>query len=125
MKKRQQKCSFKFYPNQLKQKAKNGKIPIYLKLSFKGTKVETRLPERLDILEQELAIWDKDFMRIKSKKESKLNAYLNQIQTNWDKYNTECNYFPKHSLNQILDIILERKEQNTLLTAYCYCTNPL
>lgn len=120
MKKRQQKCSFKLYPNQLKQKVKNGNIPIYLKLSYKGAKVEARLPERLDLPEQELGLWDEDFMRIKGKKESKLNAYLNQIETNWDKYNTECSYIPKHSLNQILDIILERTQQNTLLTAFCY-----
>lgn len=91
-------------------------------MTYHGKKVETRFPDLYDISSEELDLWDKYFMRIRGK-DCPTNDYLNKIQTAWNNYCYQNNFIPKHSLNQIVDIILERNQPDALLTALKYCTD--
>lgn len=122
---RQQNCSLTIYPNQLKLKTSTGKVPIYLKLVYKGKKSETRLNPEFDLTLDEANHWDKDLYQIKGKKKSAINDYISGIKARWCEYNFENRYKPKNSLKEIIDILLERIEINIDLSVKSYCDDYL
>ena len=120
---KQSNLNFKLYPNRLKQSTTNGKYPIYFKLTYKGSKVEFRLLKTYDLTEDELSLWDEEFMRIGGNKHAGTNTTLNNLQSNFDKYLRANNdaIDPNHSLENIRDIILEKIQPKTNWSVKGYC----
>ncbi len=77
------KATLIFYPNLYKVEKRSKKIPIYLRIIFKGRKAESRLNVLLN--ENELACWDPILMRV-GLKDSKQNKILNTYQAIFDEY---------------------------------------
>lgn len=100
--------SFKIYTNQARRKGKDGKIPLYLKITFDGQKAEMRLPPTIDLTENDLPYWDETIMRLKGKN-SPINHYLNKLEGTYGDYMLQQNYAPLDSLPEILKIISGEK----------------
>ncbi len=112
--------SLSFYPNLQKKRKKTGRIPVYLKLTFNGKKVEYRLPEQFDFDENTLLLWDAGLMQVR-KNPCEVNSYLNKLKSRFDSYLTNNNFCLKHNLAFLLEFILERTqlEQNQNVGEYC------
>ncbi len=106
---RQKNCTLKFYPNLTKKSRKDSRYPIYLKLTYDGRKAESRLPTEFDLSAQELSLWNQEFMAVGGNKGHAVNGYLTRIKANWEKYNLNNDFVPKHSLANIIEIILGRR----------------
>jgi len=57
------KASVTFYPNVAKRNARNGKYPIYMRVTFKRSKTENRI--NAEVSELDLLKWDSMTMRLK------------------------------------------------------------
>ncbi|MBK8606858.1 MAG: site-specific integrase [Chitinophagaceae bacterium] len=65
-----------YFTNSSKKSKRTGKIPIYLRVCFKGSKSECRL--NAEISEKEVSKWDPMTMRI-MERNSPINHYLNRL----------------------------------------------
>ena len=117
--KRQKNVSLKLYPNILKKQARTDKIPMYLKLVFNKSKVETRLHSDYDITD--ISFWDKEFMQFRGDKYLETNKKLIQIRSNFNNYMLLHNHTLKHSLSDLVNILLERGNVSQESTVIGYC----
>ena len=69
-------AALNFYPNRLKRNPKNGKVPIYMRVTFKRSKSECRL--NVCLPENELEKWEPIMQRV-SAKNNGVNHVLNRI----------------------------------------------
>jgi hypothetical protein len=83
--KKQKNVSLKVYPNRIKQNKTTGNCPVYLKLTYSGQKVETRLDASLDLTSSELHLWDEMLMRVRTK-DSTLNNYIHVVEQKFVAY---------------------------------------
>ena len=121
--KKQKNVSLKVYPNRIKQNKTTGNCPVYLKLTYSGQKVETRLDASLDLTSSELHLWDEMLMRVRTK-DSTLNNYIHVVEQRFAAYNIEHNYQLKHPLKNLLDTILGREEEMaSKTTVHSFCKN--
>ena len=119
--KKQKHVSLKLYPNLIKQNKITGNCPVYLKLTYDGKKVETRLDASLDLSPSELPLWDEMLMRVRTK-DSALNNYIHVIEQNFVAYNVEHNYQLLHPIKSLLDTILGREQQMAQkITVLAFC----
>lgn len=118
---RQKFCSMTIYINTQKKSKISMKFPMYLKLVYNGKKVETRLPERFDATQNELHLWDKTIMQFRFKQKDARNTDLKDIQVKFEKYMRDCNDVIKHSLKQLMAILLDKSAlyNNWSVSAYC------
>ena len=119
--KKQKNVSLKVYPNRIKQNKTTGNCPVYLKLTYNGQKVETRLDASLDLTSSELSLWDEMLMRVRIK-DSTLNNYIHVVEQKFSAYNIEHNYQLRHPLKSLLDTILGREEllvNKTTIHSFC------
>jgi len=103
------------YPHLIKKNKKTGRIPIYIKITYCGQKVEYRAPKELDLYPNEFENWDYVSRRIRTKNRANVNTYLNIIESNWDKYMMTNNFYPKNSISDILTIITNRHESQNCI----------
>jgi site-specific recombinase XerD len=94
---------------------------MYLKLVYNGKKVETRLPDRFDVTQNELHLWDKTIMQFRFKQKDARNTDLKEIQVRFEKYMRDCNDVIKHSLKQLMAILLDKSAlyNNWSVSEYC------
>lgn len=119
--KKQKNVSLKVYPNRIKQNKTTGNCPVYLKLTYNGQKVETRLDASLDLTSTELPLWDEMLMRVRTK-DSTLNNYIHVVEQRFAAYNIENNYQLRHPLKHLLDTILGREEiLVNKITTHSFC----
>lgn len=83
---RQKNCSMHIYINTLKKSRITKKYPLYLKLTYNGTKIETRLPQTMDVSEAEIHSWDKSLAQFRNKKNDPRNTDIKDLQVRFDKY---------------------------------------
>lgn len=77
------KATIIFYPNVKKKEKRTGKIPVYLRIIFKGKKAEARL--NIQLTQKEFSCWDSTIMRV-GLRESKPNKGLNIIEAEFDNF---------------------------------------
>ncbi len=118
---RQKFCTMTIYINTQKKSKITLKYPMYLKLVYSGKKVETRLPDRFDVTQNELYLWDKTIMQFRFKQKDARNTDLKEIQVRFEKYMRDCNDVIKHSLKQLMAILLDKAAlyNNWSVSAYC------
>lgn len=109
------------YINTQKKSKISMKFPMYLKLVYDGKKVETRLPERYDVAQNELHLWDKAIMQFKSKQKDARNTDLKELQVRFEKYMRTNNDVIKHSLKELMAIILDKATLYKNWTVATYC----
>ena len=76
---KQNNLRFKIYPNPVKKSKKTGLIPIYLKLTYKKKKSETRLSTDFDLNDEALKLWDYRNMLIDSRKYNDINDNITEL----------------------------------------------
>ncbi len=116
---RQKFCSMTVYINTQKKSKISMKYPMYLKLVNDGKKVETRLPVRFDVAQNELHQWNKAIMQFKQKDER--NTDLKELQVRFEKYMRTNNDLIKHSLKELMAILLDKATLYKNWTVATYC----
>src|SRR5438132_9348526 len=105
------KATIILFPNESKKSRRNNKIPIYMRIIFKGLKSETRL--NVEMTDQELLKWNPITMRIQERN-SALNHYLNRIEQKFQDFiitnSTELgNYSASYMRNYVLGINVQKQ----------------
>jgi len=118
---RQKFCSMTMYINTQKKSKISMKLPMYLKLVYDGKKVETRLPERFDVAQNELHQWDKTIMQFKFKQKDARNTDLKELQVRFEKYMRTNNDVLKHSLKELMAILVDKATLYKNWTVATYC----
>lgn len=118
---KQKTFSMKIYINLAKQSKLNLKYPIYLKLTYNGDKVESRLPKTFDCSANELANWDSSIMQFRFKKQDDRNTDLKAIQLRYEMYLRDNKYALNHSLKELMAILLDNSAlyKNWTVSSYC------
>lgn len=84
---------------------KAGKTPIYLKIYYRGKKVESRLPELYDLNAKDLANWDTYNFMVKGEFEHPANFYINEIRKRFIELKRQSSnlhaFSPKYVLNYL------------------------
>ncbi|WP_276501213.1 tyrosine-type recombinase/integrase [Terrimonas pollutisoli] len=70
------KATVTFFPNTTKKSKKNGKVPMYMRISYKGLKTESRL--NVELTQDEIRKWDPFTMRF-SERNFPANHILNRL----------------------------------------------
>jgi len=92
---------------------------MYLKLVYNGKKVETRLPDRFDVAQDELHQWNRAIMQFKQK--DTRNTDLKELQVRFEKYMQANNDVIKHSLKELMAILLDKATLYKNWTVATYC----
>jgi len=101
-----------FYPNELKKSKRTERIPLYLRIFFKGKKMESRL--NFEIAESELSKWDPFTMRMQERN-SAVNHYLNRIEQKFQDFRImEATTLNEHSAETIRNVILGLDKKTAL-----------
>lgn len=106
---RQKKVSLKIYPNFSKKSRKNGRIPLYLKLTHEQKKAEYRLDPAYDLTEENVSLWDKELMRMRGKRKDDINEYLDSIAARYTEIRKKENFNAPDNLESLLIEILGKK----------------
>lgn len=107
------KASLSFYPNTKKKSKKTGKIPLYVRVCYKGLKAEERL--NIQVVEDLLIKWDPMTMRF-SDRTMLANKLLNTLDQRFEEYvfmNATILY--SQSPRKILDYVMGKPENNQLI----------
>lgn len=100
---------------------KAGKTPIYLKIYYRGQKVESRLPEIYDLNSKDLANWDVHNFMVKGNFEHPANSYINDIRKKYIELRRQTSninvYSPKYVLNYLTS---EASSTYATLKDYCH-----
>jgi len=115
------KTTILFYPNERKKSKRNNAIPIYLRLLHNGKKCEKRL--NVEIKENDLCFWSKEIGRL-NKKSNHVNDYLNNIEAEFNRWNSQNATNPnKTSITCLMGILTGEEDAETSTPLIKYLDN--
>ena len=98
------KASIIFFPNESKRSHRTGKIPLYLRVCFKGSKSESRL--NAEITDTELLKWNSMTMRL-AERNSAVNHQLNRLYQKFSEFMIlNANTLPSFTASVMKDYVL-------------------
>lgn len=101
-----------FYPNASKKSQKNGRIPLYMRVCYKGRKSESRL--NVELQEQEIKKWDPITMRL-GERNSPVNHVLNRLEQKFSDFLIlNSTQLPIHHAENIKNYILGNETTNRI-----------
>ncbi len=115
------KTTILFYPNERKKSKRSNAIPIYLRLLHNGEKSEKRL--NVEIKESDLCLWGKGIGRL-NKKNNHVNDYLNNIEAEFNRWNSQNAPNPqKTSIKSLMGILTGDADAETSISLVKYLDN--